>query len=408
MRSAPAVGDVTPGASMPALRASRALHAGLALLLLLALAGCSTVGDMFSFGSSNLEPPEPLEEYTPSVRIATVWNRNVGASAGRRYLRLVPAVDGARVFAAERNGDVSGYELASGEQLWETDTELSIAGGPGVGEGLVLVGSIDGMVVALNADTGEQSWRRQLSSEVLSAPVAAQGVVVVRTQDGKLSGLAATDGTPLWVYDRAVPALSLRGTSAPVLAGDAVVAGFDSGLLVALALKDGQLLWESRIAVASGRSELERLVDIDADPVVAGDVIYVVTFQGRVAAVDRRSGNVLWRRDMSSHAGMGVDVRQLFITDDESFVWAVDRDNSASVWRQDKLARRALTPPTPFGAYVVVGDFEGYVHFLDREDGRQAGRVKVDGDGIAVAPVAVDELLLVYGRGGTLTALKTE
>jgi outer membrane protein assembly factor BamB len=407
MRSPPAAVDVLPGKSMPAARTSPASRAVVALLLL-ALAGCSTVGDMFSFGSSNLEPPEPLGEYTPSVRIATVWNRNVGASAGRRYLRLVPAVDGARVFAAERNGDVSGYELNSGEQLWETDTDLAIAGGPGVGEGLVLVGSSDGMVVALNADTGEQSWRRQLSSEVLAAPVAAQGVVVVRTQDGKLSGLAATDGTPLWVYDRAVPALSLRGTSAPALAGDAVVAGFDSGLLVALALKDGQLLWESRIAVASGRSELERLVDIDADPVVADDVIYVVTFQGRVAAVDRRSGNVLWRRDMSSHAGMGVDERHLFITDDESFVWAVDRDNSASVWRQDKLARRALTPPTPFGAYVVVGDFEGYVHFLDREDGRQAGRVKVDGDGIAVAPVAVDELLLVYGRGGTLTALKTE
>jgi len=381
---------------------------GAAMLLLLWLAGCSSVSDLFSSGSSNLQPPEPLTEYTASVRIATVWNRNVGASAGRRYLRLRPAVEGTRVFAAERNGDVSAYDLASGEELWRTDTDLPIAGGPGAGEGLVLAGSIDGTVVALDAQTGAQSWRRQVSSEVLAAPVVAQGVVVVRTQDGKLAGLAVTDGTPLWVYDRAVPALSLRGTSAPVLAGDAVVAGFDSGLLVALALKDGQLLWESRIAIASGRSELERLVDIDADPVVVGDVIYAVTFQGRVAAVDRLSGNVLWQRDMSSHAGMGVDERNLFVTDAESFVWAVDRDNSASVWRQDKLARRALTPPTPFGAHVVVGDFEGYLHFLAREDGRLAGRVKVDGDGIAAAPVVVGELLLVYGRGGTLTALKTE
>lgn len=375
---------------------------------LLGLAGCSTVGDMLSSGSSNLEPPQELTEFTPTVGIATVWNRNVGASAGRRYLRLRPAVAGSHVFAAERDGDVSAYAIDDGEQLWETGTELSIGGGPGVGEGLVLVGSIDGVVAALDAETGAPRWRRQVSSEVLAAPVAAHGVVVVRTQDGKLTGLAATDGTPLWVYDRSVPALSLRGTSAPVLAGDAVVAGFDSGLLVSLALKDGQLLWESRIAAPSGRSELERLVDIDADPVVAQDIIYVVTFQGRVAAVDRHSGNVLWRRDMSSHAGMGVDRRHLFITDDESFVWAVDRDNSASVWRQDKLARRALTPPTPFGKHVAVGDFEGYVHLLDLEDGRLAARVKVDGDGIAAAPVVAGDLLLVYGRGGTLTALKTE
>lgn len=399
--------------SAPRQRSTRGIrparrHIAASLISLALLAGCSTVGDMFSFGTSNAQPPEPLTDLTPSVRITTVWDRNIGAGAGRRYLRLVPVVQGSRVFAAEHKGRVSAHDVSNGEQLWQADTDISIGGGPGVGEGLVLVGGIDGLVVALNAETGAPMWRRQVSSEVLAAPVAAQGVVVVRTQDGKLTGLAVADGAPLWVYDRAVPALSLRGTSAPVIIGDTVVAGFDNGLLVLLALRDGQLLWESRIAIASGRSELERLVDIDADPLVVGDVIYVVTFQGRVAAVDRMSGNLLWQRDMSSHAGMGVDRRYVFVTDDSSHVWAIDRDNSASVWRQDKLARRALTPPTPFGAYVVVGDFEGYVHFLDREDGRLAGRLRVDGAGLAVAPVMVDDLLLVYGRGGTLTALKTE
>jgi len=376
-------------------------------LLLVMLGGCSSFGNPFS-DKSNVEPPEPLTELASGVRASTVWSRNVGASAGERYLRLRPAVGDGTVYAAERDGDVAAYDVLTGEERWETSTDAPISGGPGLGEGLVIVGTSDGEVLALAADSGELAWRRRVSSEVLAAPTASQGVVVVRTQDGKLVGMKAADGDRLWVYDRAVPALSLRGTSAPVIAGSSVVAGFDSGLLVALALADGALLWESRIATPSGRSELERLVDIDADPVVADGYVYVVTYQGRIAAVDRVTGDVAWRRDMSSHAGLGVDGANLYVTDSESFVWSLDRNSSASVWRQDKLARRALTPPAAFGRYVAVGDFEGYVHFLDREDGRQIARVSVDGDGVAAAPVAVDDLLLVYGRGGTLSALRVE
>jgi len=393
----------TTTTSAPARFGTRAASVAPALLL----AACSSINP-FSSDSSNTEPVAPLTDFEPSVTITTVWSRDVGASAGKRYLRLRPAVLGDRVVAAEPDGRVSAYEVTSGEKLWENDTDTPVSGGPGVGDGLAVVGTIDGEVLALNADNGELAWRQRVSSEVLAAPAIADGVVVVRTQDGKLVGLAATDGTRLWVYDRAVPALSLRGTSSPVTTSDAVVAGLDNGLLVALALRDGALLWESRIATPSGRSELERLVDIDGDPVVADGIIYAVTYQGRVAAVEGAGGRVQWRRDMSSHVGIGVSSRSLFITDDESLVWAIDRDNSASVWRQDKLARRALTPPTVFGSHVAVGDYEGYVHLLDRDDGRLAGRVRVDGDGLATAPVAVGDLLLVYGRGGTLTALRAE
>jgi len=378
-----------------------------AALLLASLGGCSSFGNPFR-DTSNIEPPEPLPDIEATARVVTAWSRNVGAGAGRSYLRLRPAVAEDAVYAAERDGDVAAYDVATGDQRWESSTDTPISGGPGVGEGLVIVGTSDGEVLALAADSGKVAWRRRVSSEVLSAPIASQGVVVVRTQDGKLVGLRAADGERLWVYDRAVPALSLRGTSAPVVAGSSVVAGFDSGLLVALALKDGALLWESRIATPSGRSELERLVDIDADPVVAGAWVYVVTYQGRIAAVDRVTGDVAWRRDMSSHAGLGVDGRNLYVTDADSFVWSLDRDSSASLWRQDKLARRALTPPAVLDRHVAVGDFEGYVHFLDREDGRLAARVSVDGDGIAAAPVVAGDLLLVYGLGGTLTALRVE
>jgi outer membrane protein assembly factor BamB len=362
----------------------------------------------FSTPDSNVVPPEPLTEITPSVGIVTVWRLNVGAVAGRRYLRLRPAVENNTVFAAEPDGDVTAINVQTGDELWQTDTDSTISGGPGVGEGIVVVGTNNGEVIALQADTGELAWRQRVSSEVLAAPAIGAGVVVVRTQDGKIVGLAINDGTRLWVYDRAVPALSLRGTSAPVIADNrTVLAGFDSGLLVALAIADGQLLWESRIATPSGRSELERLVDIDADPVVAGDIAFVVTFQGRVAAVQILDGNVEWRRDMSSYAGLGLATDALLVTDAESLVWAIDRDTSASIWRQDKLARRSLTPPTQFGDHVVVGDYEGYVHFLDGSDGRIAARVRVDSDGLIAAPEVVGDLVLFYGRGGTLTALRT-
>lgn len=371
------------------------------------LGGCGALNP-FSRSDSNVVPPEPLTEITPSVEIVTVWSRNVGAGAGRRYLRLRPAVEGNTVFAAEPDGDVTAIDVQTGDELWQSDTDSPISGGPGVGEGIVAVGTSDGEVIALKADTGELAWRQRVSSEVLAAPAIGAGVVVVRTQDGKIVGLAMKDGTRLWVYDRAVPALSLRGTSAPVIADNRMVlAGFDSGLLVALAIADGQLLWESRIATPSGRSELERLVDIDADPVVAGDIAFVVTFQGRVAAVQILDGKVEWRRDMSSHAGLGLATDALLVTDAESLVWAIDRNSSASIWRQDRLARRSLTPPTQFGDHVVVGDYEGYVHFLDRFDGRMAARVQVDSDGLITAPEVVGDLVLFYGRGGTLTALRT-
>jgi outer membrane protein assembly factor BamB len=376
-------------------------------LISLTLGACSSINP-FSGNDSNLIPPEALTDITPSITVDTVWNRNIGASAGRRYLRLRPAVVDGKVYAAERGGDVNAFDVKTGDELWEYATDTPISGGPGVGDGMVVVGTSDGEVVAIRADTGKLAWKRRASSEVLAAPAIAAGVVVVRTQDGKVAGFAVNDGTPLWVYDRAVPALSLRGTSSPVIAQNTVLAGFDNGLLVALTVADGQLLWESRIATPSGRSELERLVDIDADPLVDEDVVFVVTFQGRVAAVELLTGKVLWRRDMSSHSGLGLSDKNLLITDAESFVWAIDRDSSASVWRQDKLARRALTAPTQFGKHVVVGDFEGYVHFFDQADGRIAARVHVDSDGLAAAPVAVGDLLLIYGRGGTLSALRIQ
>lgn len=375
------------------------------LILCSLLAGCSTVNDFFRKSAPEI-PPAPLTEFKPAIEVELLWQRNVGAGAGKGRVTLHPAFAGPLVFAADPEGRIGAYDAASGDEAWQVDSDLAISGGPGAAEGLVIVGSENGEVLALNSVDGKEAWRRQVSSEVLAVPVAALGVVVIRTGDGKLYGLSVKDGSRLWVYDRTVPALSLRGTSTPAITGDTVIAGFDSGRLVSVELKHGQLIWESRIALPRGRSELERLVDIDADPVVRDGVIYVVTYQGRVAAVDLRNGELIWRRDMSSHVGLGVSRRNVYVTDDDSRVWALDRENSASVWRQSKLERRRVSPPVEFQGFVVVADYQGYVHFMDRDDGRFVARLQVDGDGVDAAPVAHAGLLFVYGKGGSLSAIR--
>ncbi len=367
--------------------------------------GCTALGNLFDNPDNTAEPAE-LVDFEPTIKVRTVWQRRVGSGAGKLFLKLRPAVDGERVYAATRGGRVRAFDARTGESLWDTDTDSPLSGGPGVGDGLVLLGTSDGEVLALGDEDGEIKWRARVSSEVLSSPVAEGGIAVARTIDGKLFGLNTDDGTRLWVYDRTTPVLTLRGTGSPALAQGAAIAGFDNGQLVAVALSNGQPLWETRVAVPRGRTELERMVDIDADPVIEGNTVYAVTYQGQVAALELSSGKIIWRRDMSSYAGLGVGAENVYVTDESSNVWALKRSNSASMWRQAKLEARRVSPPTVFGQFVVVGDLEGYLHWLRKDDGQFVARVKVDSDGIIAAPVATPFALYVYGSGGDLTALQ--
>lgn len=380
--------------------------AGLAApaVVLVVLSGCGAVTDYFAGGTDNLEPPTPLEEFEPALQIERIWERSVGDGADDAYLKLTPASDGDNIYVAEREGRVRAFAAADGEPQWQTGTKAFIAGGPGIGSKHALVGTSNGEVIALARADGSIAWRSRVTSEVLSPPVEDAGVVVARTIDGKLFGLAVDTGERLWVYDRNVPVLTLRGTSTPALSQGAVVAGFDSGRLVALDIRNGQQIWETTVASPSGRSELERMVDIDADPVIADGVIYVATFQGRVSAHDLYSGEVIWRRDMSSHAGLSVDSRHLYVTDTDSLVWALERSGSASLWRQDKLRARALSAPAVSGNHVVVGDLEGYVHWLAREDGALAARTRVSGGAIVAQPLVIGDTVYVYSSGGRLAA----
>ena len=381
----------------------------LSALLLVAslLSGCGLTNELLGRDIDNSAPPAELTEITAPIEVHKIWSHNVGEGPQDLFLQLTTAVSDGQVFAVSRAGRVSAYDLSTGTRMWSTDTGRAIGGGPGVGSGVVVVGTREGRVLALSPDSGEILWKARVTSEVLSAPQAADGIVVVRTVDGKLIGLSATDGERLWIYDRGVPTLTLRGTSTPVIEDGVAVCGFDGGRLVAVSLQNGQLLWETRITLPRGSSELERMADIDGKLLVADHTVYVVSFQGRTAAVDLDTGTILWRREMSSHAGLGLDDNAVYVTDDQSHVWALDRESSASIWQQTALQLRQLTSPVRVGEFVIVGDFEGYVHWLRADDGTLVGRIRVDSDGIIATPSVSADTAFVYGRGGELAALRT-
>ena len=375
-----------------------------ALVAVLALTGCSGLAGLLG-GDEDQPKPAKLESFEAATKVKSLWSRRAASGEGGLDLELRAVLAEGQVFAAGHDGDVTALDPFTGKPLWEAETGISISGGPGAGPGLVVVGGSGGDVVALSSADGAVAWRARVTSEVLSAPAVGERIVAVRTVDGKLFGLDAATGERSWVYDRTVPVLTLRGTGAPVISGDIVIAGFDSGHLAALSLADGRLLWESHVAAPTGQTELERLTDMDADPVVANGVVYAVTFQGRVAAIDLRTGTVLWQRDLSSHAGMGVGRQLLYVTDEQGRVWAFDRGTGASLWRQDGLERRGVTRPVEFGDYVVVADYQGYVHWLSIDDGRFAARTRAGGGAVLAPPVINATAVYVLTGSGTLTSL---
>ncbi len=372
------------------------------------LAGCG-VPEYLSELLEDEEPaevPTPLVDFEPSISIGELWTRDVGEGSGALFLKLAPAASEGTVYVAERDGTVSAIAIETGDILWEQDTDRPISGGPGVGEDLVLVGTSDGEVVALSKTDGTPVWSAAVSSEVLAPPRVQEGIAVVRTGDGKVFGIDAAAGTRVWVYDKQVPVLTLRGTSAPILSGDLAIVGFDSGALVALEHKTGKPAWEVGVAQPRGRSDLERIVDIDAEPVLYDDHLYVATFQGRVAALDLSDGQAVWDKTLSSYAGLGVDEDNVYVTDDQSHVWSLDRYGGSVNWEQKKLAGRALTAPAASGDHVVVGDLEGYLHWLSREDGELTARVQLDDERIIAAPLIADDVVIAYSSGGVLGAYR--
>lgn len=375
-------------------------------LLAILLNGCGSLPDpMGWFESDNQAPPTELTDYEPRVQVKTLWDQDSGGGSEKQYLKLVPAVHQGRVVVADAEGGIQSLNSGNGQTVWTQDTDSPISGGPGVGEDLVLVGTRDAEVIALRESDGEELWRSRLSSEILSVPQVQSETIVVHTIDGKLYGLDIENGAQQWVYDRTVPVLTLRGNSSPVIDGSSVIAGFASGKLVNLDLYSGDPRWETLVTPPRGRSELERIVDIDADPVIYDGIIYVCTFQGEVAAVSVDTGVVLWRRPVSSHAGLSADWRHVYVTDAKDQVWALDPHSGAGLWKQDKLLNRRLTAPAILDDYVLVGDLEGYVHWLSYEDGSLMARTRVGNAPISAPLRVVDDIAYVYTEDGVVTAM---
>lgn len=374
------------------------------LLLAAALPGCG----VFSWlgGEKDPNPPTKLPDLAAEVTATTVWSaRLTKGSAGRR-LYLVPALGGGRVYVADARGRVVAADADSGRVLWERATGLPLSAGPELAGDRLILGTSNGLAVALATSDGQEQWRATVSGEVLSVPRHTDdGTVIIHTLDDTLVALDGVKGTEVWRVAYPAPVLTLRGSSTPAITPNGIVAGLAGGKLVKLDATDGTPLWEVTITPPSGRSELARISDIDADPIVVGGVVFVGTYNGDLAAVDLTGGTVLWRRQLSSHAGIAADESRLFITDSEDQVWAADPVGGAGRWKQERLRYRQLTAPALIGNLIAVGDLDGWLHLIAQSDGRLVGRTRIAKKPIAARPLVAGGRLYVYATDGTLAVL---
>lgn len=374
------------------------------------LGGCSMLGKTTDtvtgwFGSSKSRAAKPAEltEFKQSRQLSKAWTAT-SAEAGRGI--FAPAVDADGIFVAGETGRVSRLNLQNGSEVWRVDLGKVLSSGAGAGGGLVLAGGLKGEVFALDAGSGAKRWTVSLSSAVSAPPAVESGVVVVRTGDGRIYGLDAADGSRKWLYTRQLPALSLQGLSGLTIRDGVVYAGFPGGKLAAIKLANGIQQWEVNVSLSRGATELERVNDVAGKPMVDAQKACAVTYQGRVACFDRVKGNLLWARDMSSDAGLGMDEQFVYVTDDKDAVIAMDKETGRAAWRQDKLANRQITAPLSLGKFVVVADFEGYVHILSAEDGSFVARLQADSSAVRAAPLDIGPGFAVQTLKGGVTAFK--
>lgn len=369
---------------------------GVALMLTgaLLLGGCSSLNP---FASTAKYPVlKPIEN---PIRVTEGWRVRVGDSA---KFALQPVQAGDAVFAA---GDESVSRIEDGRVAWKTQLKTLVSGGVGSDGGLVVVGSPKGEVIALDAASGQIKWRVAINAEVLAAPSIADGLVVVRSADSRLFGLDASDGRQRWVYQRANPPLALRSSAGVLLGTNAILAGFPGGKLAAINPSNGSLMWEGTVAVPRGATELERVADITSLPVIGPRATCAVAYQGRVACFDMGDGSTLWTRDISSSKGLDIDDNHVVVTDDKGAILALDLSTGASIWKQDQLAGRDVGRPRIVNDYVLVGDLEGYVHVLRKEDGHVVGRLRVASSPIVADMQRTGNGVIVQTRDGNVAAI---
>ena len=392
-----------------------------ALLIFIALlaTGCSWFG-----GDDEVEVrvPNELADIDASLELKKLWSVDIGRGAEDRAIKLVPDYSGSRVFASAADGTVKALDSRTGKEIWKlniksfyskderkiafSNSSDTITGGVGVGEDLVLVGSAAGEIAAMNQSDGSLAWRAKTTSEVLAPPQAKDQLVVAQTIDGKVAGYEALAGERLWLYSTSEPSLTLRGTSTPIIA-DFVVAAFANGRVVVLDKARGLAVIDQRIAVAQGKSDLEKLIDIDGEMVLDNSRLYVVAYQGNVVALDLASrGRPVWTQESSSFSGLGMGFGNIYVSREDSVVVAHDEDNGKEIWSNDSLLYRDITAPVAISSYIAVGDFEGYLHIIAQSDGRFVARAKVDGKGLNSPAVVDGSRIYTMGNSGRLSAFE--
>ena len=370
------------------------------IVLLGLLAACS--GD-----KDNSEPPAALTDIENVFPLKINWKLDTRSSSNRAAYRLQPLISGDRVYSIDTKGLVRGIELTRGRKVWRYKSELEPITGVGGTPELLIVTSRDGDIAAYQEveDNLVPLWKVNVGSEIRATPVVADGQVFVRSVDGRLRSLSAVNGSQQWQITARVPALSLTGNSSPIVVGDMLIGGFDDGKLIAYNRDNGKTMWETTISLPTGRTEVERLTDLDGRFVLRDGVIYAASFQGHLAAVQVVSGDILWSRKFSSFQAIAIDETALYLSSDDSDLWSIDRRTGSAFWKQDVLHARKITAPSMIGDKLVVADYQGYLHWFDKSDGKLLGRIRTTEERNYVQPQIWGESVVTLDKSGFLVSV---
>jgi outer membrane protein assembly factor BamB len=384
-------------------------------LLSLGLGACSSTDE-----EDEATKVAELTEINETFKAEVLWEAEVGDGVSDYFSRIKPSIAYGKLYSASRNGDVIAFGLEKGNELWSVDlsdikgergffdsrSPALLSGGPIAGIKKIFIGSENGDVFALNAETGELDWQSKVKGEVIAAPAIDDGVLVVNTASGVLKAFNASNGQDEWKIEQEVPALTLRGVSTPAISSGGVIVGSSDGTLNVYILESGQQGWSAEIGEAAGSTQLERVIDVDSAPLIYGDRIYSISVKGHLTSVDLRSGRMIWERKYSSYRQLSINGNTLFLTDIKGHVYAVDRLNGFEKWSQLSLTNRGVTGPAVVDDYLVVGDFEGYLHWIEQATGKLVARHQVNSSGLNTAPTVHENIIYVQSRDGDLQAIK--
>ena len=373
------------------------------LAALIALQGCSWFK---SWGDPEPGDPAPLVKFEESLEVRKAWSTSVGDGMGKLGINMAPVFSNGKLYTADYEGRLVIVNADNGQKVWEQKTKQAFSGGPGLDDERLYMGTIDGRVIAYDRETGVELWNAQVSSEVLAPPASADGIVVVRCIDGRVFGLDDVSGRRIWIYDHSVPLLTLRGNANVLLRAGIAFIGYDDGSVVSLRIDDGSVVWNQTVVSPEGRTELDRLSDIGTQMVIVASDLIVSSYKSRLVSLAADSGRLLWFKDVSSASGVVVDRTKLAVSEKNDDLWMLDRRNGSTVWKVDHMSNSGLTRPAFYGNYVVVGDSEGYLHWLDSDIGSFVARVRAGKDGFAASPLTVGTTLYVLTRKGKLVAYR--